>query len=106
MGEIEDMDTILQENIASLNKVKDKIQRGLDEFNKAIAELERLGNITKNTWNDSNSTACYNEAARMIPIERLAAVNKLLAIGVDAIQEYNNLGGQPMMVVKELKGGL
>lgn len=43
MGEIEDMDTILQENIASLNKVKDKIQRGLDEFNKAIAELERLG---------------------------------------------------------------
>lgn len=42
----------------------------------------------------------------MIPIERLAAVNKLLAIGVDAIQEYNNLGGQPMMVVKELKGGL
>ena len=106
MGEIEDMDTILQENIASLNKVKDKIQRGLDEFNKAIAELERLGNITKNTWNDSNSTACYNEADRMIPIERLAAVNKLLAIGVDAIQEYNNLGGQPMMVVKELKGGL
>ena len=97
-----DMDAMLKEAIESLKKTRDKLKKELGEFEQAISELERLGKIAEATWNDPNRTREYQEAARKIPQQKMEAVGKVFVIGGDAIQEYNNLGGEPKQTVVDM----
>lgn len=96
-------DVILQENIESLKKTRDKLKKELVEFEQAIAELERLGEIAEATWDDPSRMGEYQEAAKRIPLQKMDAVGLVFVIGGDAIQEYNNLGGQPEKEIVDKK---
>lgn len=96
-------DVILQENIESLKKTRDKLKKELAEFEQAIAELERLGKIAEATRNDPGRLREYQEAANRIPLQKMDAVGLVFVIGGDAIQEYNNLGGHPEKEIVDKK---
>ena len=92
----------MKEAIESLKKTRDKLKKELDEFEQAIAELERLEKIAEATWNDPSRTREYQEAARKIPQQEMSAVGKVFVIGSDAIHEYNILGGDPQKAVVDM----
>ena len=96
------MDTMLKEAIESLKTTRDKLKKELGEFEQAIEDLERLGKIAEETLNDPSRMHEYQEAAGKIPQQKMDAVGKVFVIGGDAIQEYNNLGGQPQKTVVDI----